>query len=129
MKELQRKNLFKELNGWRNEHYSVQAKFGQKALFSMERAAVSLFGIKGYGCHINGYVRDENGVYKMWIARRSKTKQTYPGKLDNFVSFDLNTLILRFGYLRPHPSRPQEASQLDWACLNARQKSCKKKRT
>ena len=88
LKELRQKNLFKELNGWRNEHYNVQARFGQKPLFSMERAAVSLFGIKGYGCHINGYVKDENGVYKMWIARRSKSKQTYPGKLDNFVSIN-----------------------------------------
>ena len=63
-------------------------------MFSIERAAACLFSIKSYGCHINGYVKDdEAGVYKMWIARRSKTKPTYPGKLDNFVRHAFINLI------------------------------------
>lgn len=78
------KKLFKKLDGWRNEHYNVKAKFSGDVLFTIERSAASLFGLKQFGCHINGYVK-KNGEYKMWIARRSKTKQTYPGMLDNFV--------------------------------------------
>ena len=39
-----------------------------------------------YGVHVNGYFVDENGKMLMWIARRSSTKQTWPGKLDQIVS-------------------------------------------
>lgn len=52
---------------------------------SLERAAAHIFGIKAYGCHINGYIK-KDGQYFIWIARRSKTKQTYPYMLDNFVN-------------------------------------------
>ena len=45
-----------------------------------------LFGVKRYGVHINGYCRDESGEVRMWLSRRSPTKQTYPGLLDNLVS-------------------------------------------
>jgi hypothetical protein len=84
--DLRAKNIFYQLNGWRNEHYSVKEKFcDEKPVFTIERSASVLFGIKCYGCHINGYVKKDNG-YFMWIARRSKTKPTYPGMLDNFVN-------------------------------------------
>lgn len=52
---------------------------------SLERSAAHIFGIKAYGCHINGYIK-KDGQYFIWIARRSKTKQTYPYMLDNFVN-------------------------------------------
>ena len=46
---------------------------------------IGLFGIKQYGVDINGFVHHpENGLC-VWMQRRSKTKQTWPGKLDNFV--------------------------------------------
>ena len=48
---------------------------------------LGLFGVKRYGVHVNGYSRDENGELRMWLARRSITKQTHPGKLDNLVRF------------------------------------------
>ena len=66
----------------------MRTKFSEKPLFNIERACVALFGLKSYGCHINGYVK-KNGEYFMWIARRSKTKQTFPGMLDNFVNIIL----------------------------------------
>ena len=56
----------------------------------MERASVALFGLKTYGCHINGYIK-KDGNYFMWIAKRSKTKQTYPGMLDNFSAGGLTS--------------------------------------
>lgn len=77
---------FDQLQGWRNEHYFVRSRFSEMPKFSLERAGASLFGIKCYGCHINGYIK-KNNEYFMWIARRSFTKPTYPGMLDNFVKF------------------------------------------
>ena len=70
---------------WRNERYPVAAGFDQAPLLAMERAAVPLFGVRAYGVHVNGFVRDGHGI-RMWIARRSTTKPTYPGMLDNMVA-------------------------------------------
>lgn len=70
---------------WRNEPYAVTIAPGGTALFAIERAAVALFGIRAYGVHLNGYVR-KNGRLFSWIGRRSRTKQTYPGMLDNAVA-------------------------------------------
>jgi len=44
-----------------------------------------LLGVKQYGVHMNGYVKTKDGEYKLWIAKRSLTKATYPGMLDNMV--------------------------------------------
>mgnify|MGYP001375515625 CR=1 FL=1 len=83
--------VVKELQGtgimspWRGEPYAVTIAPGGPALFAIERAAVPLFGIRAYGVHLNGYVR-KNGVTHLWIGRRSRTKQTYPGMLDNAVA-------------------------------------------
>jgi hypothetical protein len=71
--------------GWRNEAYPVGAKYTMPALFQIERAAISIFGFKGYGVHMNGFVRDGKNV-KLWIAKRSMSKQTGPGKLDQIVA-------------------------------------------
>lgn len=51
----------------------------------LERAAAPLFGIIGFGVHVNGYTRDADGTMSIWVARRSMTKQTWPGYIDNFV--------------------------------------------
>jgi len=51
----------------------------------VERAAVPLLGVKGYGVHVNGYVVD-GGSVKMWVGRRSLSKPTGPGKLDQMVA-------------------------------------------
>ena len=44
-----------------------------------------LLGIRQYGVHMNGYIYDADNELKMWIGRRSPTKPTYPGMLDNTV--------------------------------------------
>ncbi|XP_057681315.1 thiamin pyrophosphokinase 2 [Corythoichthys intestinalis] len=74
------------LKGWRDERYSVMDKFSDPPVMWMERAATSLFGVKRYGVHINGYTVSESGEVCMWLARRSPTKQTYPGLLDNMAA-------------------------------------------
>ncbi|XP_071379589.1 thiamin pyrophosphokinase 2 [Centroberyx affinis] len=74
------------LRGWRDEKYEVMPRFCDPPLMWMERAATSLFGVKRYGVHINGYTVHESGELSMWLARRSPTKQTYPGLLDNLAA-------------------------------------------
>ncbi|XP_054465584.1 thiamin pyrophosphokinase 2 [Anoplopoma fimbria] len=74
------------LKGWRDEKYSVMSKFSDPPVMWMERAATSLFGVKRYGVHINGYTVSDSGEVSMWLARRSVTKQTYPGLLDNVAA-------------------------------------------
>uniref|UniRef100_A0A8C7HC27 Thiamin pyrophosphokinase 2 n=1 Tax=Oncorhynchus kisutch TaxID=8019 RepID=A0A8C7HC27_ONCKI len=100
LQSLRREGLLTVLKGWRNEKYEVMPRFCDTPLMCMERSATSLFGVKRYGVHINGYCQGENGELRMWVGRRSMTKQTYPGKLDNLAAGGLaagigvkNTLI------------------------------------
>ncbi|KAJ8370104.1 hypothetical protein SKAU_G00101320 [Synaphobranchus kaupii] len=86
IKTLREENHFICLRGWREEKYEVRARYCDSSLMSMERAATSLFGVKRFGVHVNGYIRGVDGALSMWLARRSPTKQTYPGKLDNLAA-------------------------------------------
>ncbi|XP_076023082.1 thiamine pyrophosphokinase 2 [Genypterus blacodes] len=86
LQTLRRESSLSCLRGWRDEKYSVMPKFSDAPLMCMERAATSLFGVKRYGVHINGYTVNESGEVSMWLARRSPTKQTYPGLLDNLAA-------------------------------------------
>jgi len=84
------------LKGWRNEKSPIPAQgnllSSDPLLFELERSAVGLFGLPGFGVHLNGYVRRSNGAaIHMWIARRSLRKQTYPGMLDNIVAGGMPT--------------------------------------
>lgn len=71
--------------GWRDEAYPVGPAFSEPAVFQIERAAVPIFGFRGYGVHLNGYVRDGDQL-KLWVAKRSLSKPTGPGKLDQVVA-------------------------------------------
>ena len=71
--------------GWRDEDYPVARSFGAPPYFKMERAAFPLMGLRAYGVHVNGFVR-ERGRLVMWIGRRAYGKATYPGMLDNMVA-------------------------------------------
>ncbi len=70
---------------WREERYPVTSDLARSPLMEMERAAVAHFGLRAYGVHLTGYVR-RNGALLIWVARRSRTKPTYPGMLDNTVA-------------------------------------------
>ncbi len=74
------------LTGWRDELFPVAESFSAEPLLLIERAAASMFGIKAYGVHVNGYVKRADGSTSIWVARRSKTKQTWPGMLDHVVA-------------------------------------------
>jgi len=74
------------LEGWREERYPVLGSFGEPPAFLLERAAAAAFGIKAYGVHVNGYVRGADGRERLWVARRSAAKPTWPGMLDHLVA-------------------------------------------
>ncbi|XP_078369139.1 uncharacterized protein LOC144653086 isoform X2 [Oculina patagonica] len=86
MEDLRLKDVFSTLRGWRNEMYPVMPSFDSKPCFMMERSATCLLGTVQYGVHVNGYYTDSKGEMFMWLARRSPTKQTWPGKLDQIVA-------------------------------------------
>ena len=71
--------------GWHDEDVAVAPRFGLAPLFKIERSASPLFGVTALGVHVNGIVRDRDGL-KMWIGRRSRNKPTYPGMLDNLCA-------------------------------------------
>ncbi|KAJ5246320.1 hypothetical protein N7468_001303 [Penicillium chermesinum] len=89
LSEAVKKESFEVLKGWRSENYPVFGPGGEY-LFEMERSASPLFGIVTYGSHMTGYTEDAEGM-KIWVPRRSKNKQTYPGMLDNTVAGGMAT--------------------------------------
>ena len=75
------------IKGWRNELVPVVSAFSSPVAFAIERASYPYFGIKGYGVHVNGFVRGITGnIDKIWVATRSKKKSTWPGMLDHIVA-------------------------------------------
>ncbi|KAK4954239.1 hypothetical protein LTR10_007669 [Elasticomyces elasticus] len=107
---------FKVLAGWRDELYPVYGP-NRDLLFSIERSASALFGVVTYGCHMTAFTRskkqhskgkgkssaldtsdiervdsdDEEEELRIWVPRRSATKQTYPSLLDNTVAGGIAT--------------------------------------
>jgi isopentenyldiphosphate isomerase len=73
------------IRGWRNELYPATESFRAPPAFQLERAAVAYFGLRTWGVHVNGFVRTDAGV-QLWVPRRSRTKPTFPGMLDNTVA-------------------------------------------
>lgn len=71
--------------GWRNEWFPVVTRFGAPPLMRLERAAVPMLGVHGFGVHMNGFVRD-HGRLKLWIGKRADDRPTEPGKLDHLVA-------------------------------------------
>jgi 8-oxo-dGTP pyrophosphatase MutT (NUDIX family) len=72
--------------GWRDEIYPLVDPQSMRLLARLERAASRFWGTLTFGTHCNGYVADASGrPAHLWIARRSLTKATDPGKLDNLV--------------------------------------------
>jgi 8-oxo-dGTP pyrophosphatase MutT (NUDIX family) len=71
--------------GWRDEPYPLRDRDGGEHA-TIERAASRFWGTMTLGAHCNGYVVDASGRPAwLWIARRSLTKQTDPGRLDNLI--------------------------------------------
>ena len=73
----------------RDEFYPVVAvedrKLETPVLFEIERSAVPFFGIRAFGIHVNGFMREDSG-YSLWLGRRAKNALVHPKKLDNMVA-------------------------------------------
>lgn len=76
------RKVFPRLGKQTDEQFPI---LGASFDIGIERSAFSLFGIIGRGAHMTVYVRTEQGP-KFWIPRRSATKSTYPGMLDQAVA-------------------------------------------
>ena len=57
-------------------------------LLRLERGAMIYCGVPSYGVHVNGYVAHPVTLRpeSIWIAKRSMSKPTYPGMLDQVVA-------------------------------------------
>ena len=70
---------------WRDEPYPLRDRSGGEH-GTIERAASRFWGTLTLGAHCNGWVADAAGrPSHLWIARRSFSKPTDPGRLDNMV--------------------------------------------
>ncbi len=74
-----------DITAWRNEDYPVLRRWGEAPLMKMERGAVPVFGVRGFGVHLNGFVERPEGLH-LWVARRALDKPTAPGKFDHLVA-------------------------------------------
>lgn len=66
---------------WRNEEFAFYGADGHE-YFRVERAAFRALGVQSQAAHINGFTA--NG--RLWVGRRSESKQIDPGKLDNLAA-------------------------------------------
>lgn len=78
------------LKNWANELFPVYATDGEHVL-DFDGVGVDLFGVVNYSVHMLGWVTTKNGVKKYWVPRRSMTKMSYPGMLDNTVGGSLSS--------------------------------------
>jgi len=67
--------------GWRNEEFAWIDHNGH-AYFRLERAAFRILGLRSTASHINGFTKEGN----LWLGRRSESKRTDPGLLDNLAA-------------------------------------------
>jgi 8-oxo-dGTP pyrophosphatase MutT (NUDIX family) len=67
------------------EPYPVTPGGREEALLEIDRSAASLFGLRTFGQHLNGFV-EEDGEIAMWVGRRAADRRLFPGKLDQMVA-------------------------------------------
>jgi 8-oxo-dGTP pyrophosphatase MutT (NUDIX family) len=67
------------------EQYPVTHGGRETAIATVDRASAPYFGLRAYGQHLNGFVR-EGEALKLWIARRAADRRNYPDCLDNMVA-------------------------------------------
>jgi hypothetical protein len=82
LEELEGEGIVSHLHG---ERYAVTRGNRDQAAFLIDRACAAYFGIRAFGQHMNGFVRDGDGL-KMWIGRRSADRRVFPLRLDNLVA-------------------------------------------
>ena len=74
------------VRAWRGEFFALLDPQTGQRMARIERAACRFWGTLTLGAHANGYVADAQGrPSHLWIARRSASKATDPGLLDNLI--------------------------------------------
>lgn len=67
------------------EPYPVTPGGRDEAIAVVDRVAAAYLGLRSFGQHLNGYVRDGDRIL-MWIGRRAMDRLIFPGALDNMVA-------------------------------------------
>lgn len=80
--ELARRGVVPPLLG---EPYPVTPGGRGDAIAVIDRACAAYLGLRSFGQHLNGFVRD-GGEILMWIGRRARDRLIFPGRLDNMVA-------------------------------------------
>lgn len=77
------------VHGWREEAFAfwhhdclVPPENSRAPLLAVERAGFRFLGMRSHAVHINGFTPDG----RLWSGRRSRTKATDPGMLDNVTA-------------------------------------------
>ncbi len=68
-----------------DEPYPVTAGGREQAIATVDRALAAPLGLRSFGQHLNGYVRD-GGRILMWVGRRARDRLICPGALDQLVA-------------------------------------------
>ncbi|NOR51984.1 MAG: DUF4743 domain-containing protein [Gammaproteobacteria bacterium] len=82
LKALDAQNHISHLHG---EQYEATPEKRGEGVVLIDRAAAAYFGIRAFGQHVNGFVRDGKQI-KMWLGRRAMDRIIYPGKLDQIAA-------------------------------------------
>ncbi len=69
----------------RDEMYPLITQIDEDPIAQIDRAAASHFGIRGWGVHVNGYVRRAEGVF-LWVGQRALDKWVDAGKFDEMIA-------------------------------------------
>lgn len=67
------------------ERYPMTAGNRHHAVMLIDRACAPYFGLRAFGQHLNGFVREGERI-AMWVGRRAADRRLYPLKLDNLVA-------------------------------------------
>ena len=68
------------IKGWRNELLPVSISFSSSPIVLLERASCAHFGVRAYGVHVNGFVREKGSggvagrISHLWVGTRSKVR-------------------------------------------------------
>ena len=82
LEALHGRGLIGHLHG---ERYPVAGADRLRPRLLIDRSAAPYFGIRAYGQHLNGFVRDGKG-YKLWVARRAANRRVFPDHLDHLAA-------------------------------------------
>jgi len=82
LEQMRERAIVSHLHG---EKYPVTAGDRDRARMVIDRACAPYFGLRAFGQHLNGFVRDGDHLL-MWVGRRAANRRVSPLHLDNLVA-------------------------------------------